>query len=140
MRRSPTSTEPAASPSIVQRPPICPSVNSSVRASSKWVTPPPHPIGSGNTLLRTVELGPRVRVEVHLAQAVAGKVRVDLRRPDVGMAEHLLQRAQVAAAGQQVGGERVSERMRAHPVLEPGAAGVALNDLVETLTREPTTA
>ena len=46
------------------------------------------------------------------------QVRVDLRRGDVGVAEHLLQRAQVAAAGQQVRGEGVAQRVRAHPVLQ----------------------
>jgi hypothetical protein len=60
-------------------------------------------------------------------------VGVDLRRRDVGVAEHLLQRPQVAAAGEQVRGERVAQRVRAHAVVQPDGAGVALDDLVEPL-------
>ena len=63
-------------------------------------------------------------------------MRVDLRRRDVGVAEHLLQRAQVAAAGEQMRRERVAQRVRAHPALQAGAARVALDDLVEALARE----
>ena len=82
------------------------------------------------------ELGARMRVEVDVAQALGRQVGVDLGGADVGVAEHLLQRAQVAAAGQQVGGERVAQRVGAHAVLQPGAAGVALDDLVEPLAGE----
>ena len=42
--------------------------------------------------------------EVHVLEPVGGDVRVDLRRGDVGVAEHFLHRAQVASAGEQVGG------------------------------------
>ena len=49
------------------------------------------------------------------------------------MPEHLLQRAQVAAAGEQVRGEAVAQRVRAHLRSEPGGRGVALHDLVEPL-------
>src|SRR4051812_2772854 len=45
-----------------------------------------------------------VRREVDVFQALGREVRVDLRRGDVGVAEHLLNRAQVAAAGEQVRG------------------------------------
>src|SRR3954454_16186166 len=75
--------------------------------------------------------GARVRLEVDVLQAVAREVRVQLRRGDVGVAEHLLDRAQVAAAGEQVGRERVPKRVRAHPIREPGAGRVAPDDLVE---------
>ena len=63
-------------------------------------------------------------------------MRVELGGGDVGVAEHLLQRAQVAAAGEQVGGERVAQRVRAHPVREAGRGRVALDDLVEALARQ----
>ena len=74
--------------------------------------------------------GARVRPEVHVLQPVGGEMRVDLGRRDVGVAEHLLQRAQVAAAGQQMGGERVAQGVRAHAPGEAGARRVALDDLV----------
>jgi hypothetical protein len=64
-------------------------------------------------------------------------VRVELRGGDVGVAEHLLQGAQVAAAGEEMGREGVAQRVRAHLVGEPGRGGVALDDLVEALAREP---
>ena len=52
------------------------------------------------------------------------------------MAEHLLQGAQVAAPLEHVGGEAVAQRVGAHALLEAGAAGVALDDLVEALAGE----
>ena len=65
---------------------------------------------------------------------------VDLRRADVGVAEHLLEGAQVAPAGEEVRGERVAQRVRAHPVLQAGRAGMPADDLVQALTGQPVTA
>src|SRR6478609_3284833 len=81
----------------------------------------------------SAQLRARVRVEVDVAQPVGREVRVELRGGDVGVAEHLLQRAQVAAAREQVRGEGVAERVRAHPLGQARGGGVALNDLVEAL-------
>src|SRR3954470_21379917 len=81
----------------------------------------------------SARLRARVRVEVDVLEAVGREVRVELGRGDVRVAEHLLQRAQVAAAGQQVRGEGVTQRVRAHPVRQPGSGGVALDDLVQAL-------
>ena len=78
----------------------------------------------------------RMSLEVLVLEAPVREVRVDLRRRDVGVAEHLLQHAQVAAAGEQVRSERVAQRVRAHPVLQPAFARVALDDLVEPLAAE----
>src|SRR3954447_25691553 len=78
----------------------------------------------------------RVGAELRVLQALGREVRVDLRRRNVRVAEHLLQRAQVAAAGEQVGREGVAQRVRAHPPLEAGGARVALDDLVEALARQ----
>src|SRR5215218_4783142 len=77
--------------------------------------------------------GAGVGGEVDLFEAFAREVRVHLRGRDVGVAEHLLHGAQVAAAGEQVGGEAVAQRVRAHLARQAGVAGVALDDLVETL-------
>ena len=82
------------------------------------------------------QVRPRMGVEVDVAEAIGGQMGVDLGRADVGVAEHLLQRPQIAAARQQVGGERVAQRVRAHPVIQAGGARVALDDLVQPLTRE----
>ena len=65
---------------------------------------------------------------------------VDLSRSDVGVAEHLLERSQIAASGEQVRGEAVPERVRTHARVEPRGARVTLDDLVETLAREALTA
>ncbi len=67
----------------------------------------------------------RVRAEVGVLQALGGEVRVDLGGGEVGVAEHLLQRAQVAAAREQVRGKGVAQRVRAHLLLQsdPSARG-----------------
>src|SRR3954454_9905507 len=67
---------------------------------------------------RLAQLRARVCAEVDVLQPVGREVRVELRGGDVGMTEHLLQAAQVAAAGEQVRGERVAQRVRAHPLGE----------------------
>src|SRR5829696_1324853 len=81
-------------------------------------------------------LRPGMRLEVHILQPVGGEVRVDLRRRDVRVPEHLLQRPEVAAAGEQVRRERVPERVRAHAPVEARGARVALDDLVQALACE----
>ena len=49
---------------------------------------------------------------VHGSQSVAGHVSVDLRGPDIGVAEQLLDCSQVGTAFEQMRGERMSERVR----------------------------
>src|SRR4051794_12315632 len=83
---------------------------------------------------------PRVGVEVDVLQPLGREVGVDLGRGDVGVAEHLLEGTEVAAAGQQVRREGVTQRVRAHAVGEPRAARVALDDLVEALAGQPAAA
>src|SRR3954451_8324191 len=80
--------------------------------------------------------GARVRLEVDVLQAVAREMRVELSGGDVGVAEHLLDRAEVAAAGEQVRRERVPERVRRHAVGEAGGRRVPADDLVEALAGE----
>ena len=71
----------------------------------------------------------RVRPEVRLAAVAVGDVRVPLRRRDVGVAEHLLDAAQVGAALEQVGGERVAQEVRMHAAgLEARAVGELAQD------------
>ena len=66
----------------------------------------------------------RVRLEVDLAAAAVGDVRVALGRPEVGVAEHLLHRAEIGAALEQVRRERVAEEVRVDALrLEPGLLG-----------------
>ncbi len=55
---------------------------------------------------------PGVRAELGVAEVIGRHVRVDLRRRDARVAEHLLQHTQVAAAGEEVRRERVAQRVR----------------------------
>src|SRR6476646_11043485 len=77
--------------------------------------------------------GPGVGLEVRLAHVIGGHVRVHLGRLDAGVAEHLLDAAQVAAALEQVGGERVPQRVRRDVLGDPGLAGVLADELEHRL-------
>ncbi len=57
---------------------------------------------------------PRMRGVVNLGQVLKVQMGVDLGGPDVGMAEQLLDAAQVAAGFQQMRGEGMPEHMRMH--------------------------
>ena len=71
----------------------------------------------------------RVRGEVRLPAAPVGDVRVALGRGEVGVPEHLLHGAEVGAALEQVGRERVAEQVRVDALgLEPGLLGELAQD------------
>ena len=61
---------------------------------------------------RVTPSGARVGGLVHPPHGGRGQVRVDLRRADVGVAQHRLHGAKIRAALQQVAGEAVAQRMR----------------------------
>ena len=67
------------------------------------------------------------------AQLDAG---VDLGRGDRGVAEHLLDDAEVGAAGEQVGGEAVPERVRADRLAGSPAARAWLLTIRQSPTRD----
>ena len=73
---------------------------------------------------------------VDLPQTRLQHVRVYLRRREIGMAEHQLDRAQVGAAIEQMGGKGVPQNVRAHRARQPGAADVLLQDLPEADSTE----
>jgi hypothetical protein len=56
-----------------------------------------------------------VGAEIQLAAAAVADVGVELGRCQIGVAEHLLDAAQIRSALEQVGGERVSEQVRVDP-------------------------
>src|SRR5438045_9499374 len=63
----------------------------------------------------------RVRLEVQLAPPPIGYVRVELGRGEVGVAEHLLDSAEICAAFEEVRRERVAQEVRVDAVwLEAG--------------------
>jgi len=60
-------------------------------------------------------------------------VRVNLRRGNIGVAEHGLDRAQIGASFEQVGGKGMAQRMRLHFFVDARQQGVTTNELPETL-------
>src|SRR4029077_10191739 len=135
-RRSPPRPAPRAPPAATsarQAPPATRSSALPALAPAGERRSPPRATRASPSSTRSVLARPGVGLEVDLLEAVAGEVRVHLGGGDVGVAEHLLDGAQVATAGEQVGGEAVAQGVRAHLAREPGVAGVALDDLVETL-------
>src|SRR3954469_16430147 len=78
----------------------------------------------------------RMRPKVHLFQALAREVRVQLSGRDVRVSEHLLNRTQVATARQEMRRKRVAQRVRAHAICEACGGRVAADDLVEALAGE----
>src|SRR5438132_124589 len=79
---------------------------------------------------------PRVGAEVRVLQPLRRQLRVQLRGRQVRVPQHLLQRAQITAARQQMRGQGVAQRVRAHARLQPSSARVALNDLVQALAAQ----
>ena len=78
-----------------------------------------------------------MRREVRLAAATVGDVRVQLRRRQVGVPEHLLDRAEVGAAFEEVRGEGVAQQVRVDALgLEPGHGGEPAQDEERPRARE----
>src|SRR5512132_3140012 len=71
----------------------------------------------------------RVRLVIQLAATPIGYVRVQLGGREVGVAEHLLHAAEVRAAFEQMGRERVAQKVRMNARrLETGLFGTAAQD------------
>jgi hypothetical protein len=64
----------------------------------------------------------RMELPVHLEQEAPVHRGVDLRRDHRCVAKQLLHDAQVGAAGEEMGGERVPKHVRAHAAREPRCA------------------
>ena len=74
---------------------------------------------------------------VDLGEAARVNVRVDLRRADVRMAEHLLDGADVRAVLEQVRGEAVAEDVRRDAFRrDADGIGALADDLEDALPRE----
>ena len=72
---------------------------------------------------------------VEFFYAITGYMRIDLRRGDIGMAEHHLNRPQVRAAFQKMAGEGMSKHMRRDLLLDTGPPCVITKTDEETLAR-----
>src|SRR3954447_3624610 len=76
-----------------------------------------------------LSLGVRMRGEVELAPPAVAHVRVELGRREIRVAEHLLHRAEIRAALEQVRREGVAEQVRVDPLrLQSGDRGEAAQD------------
>src|SRR5262245_31686495 len=83
----------------------------------------------GHRVLRSqVELVGRAP---HTGRALVQDVRVDLGRADVTVPEQLLDSADVLAGLQEVGGERMPERVARGPLRDPGAAHGVLDGTLQ---------
>src|SRR4051794_39626804 len=79
----------------------------------------------------------RVRLEIQLAPPAVGYVGVELSCRQIGMPEHLLDRAQVGASLEQVRCEGVPQEVRVDALgLEPGLVGEAAQDQKDACARE----
>ena len=67
-----------------------------------------------------------MELPVHLLEVPAIDVGVDLRRRDAGVAEHLLDGAEVRAAFEEVRREGVAQRVGVDVLLDAGESGVFL--------------
>src|SRR5438034_3281555 len=73
---------------------------------------------------------------MHLSQILSVDVCVDLCRGDVRVTEHLLNRAQVSAPLQQMGGERMSQRVRRDVFRDPGTLHILRENLPRSHARQ----
>ena len=64
---------------------------------------------------------------MHLAQSLAGDVRINFRGADAGVAEEFLDHPQVRAVFQQVRGEAVSQHVRRNVARDAGAPDAVLD-------------
>ena len=72
---------------------------------------------------------------VYLLETLNVQVRIDLRRRQAGMPEHLLNRAQVGTPHQQVGREAMPEGMGRDARLKAIACGPLLHDELQAARR-----
>jgi len=77
-----------------------------------------------------------MRLAIDLEQLRRIHVRVPLRGAEARVAEQLLNRAQVGAALQQVGRERVTQRMRADARTGTACSDIAPNKAIDTAGRQ----
>ena len=73
---------------------------------------------------------------MHLFQSALIYVGVDLSRRDIGMSQEFLDLAEVGAAGQQVRGETVPQRMRAHFAIHSGAGCILFDQRPDRFTAQ----
>src|SRR5437868_1020715 len=74
---------------------------------------------------------------VYLLQPLIRQMRINLRGRYARVAQHFLYRADVGAVSQQLGGERVAQRVRRHFLDDAGARGRHADDAFDGLRFQP---
>src|SRR5947209_6029887 len=87
-------------------------------------------------MTRSISLAPRMELLVDRSQILTIDVSVDLRRRDVGVAEHLLHGTEIGTALQQVRREGVAEGVRRNVFLDPRLFNVVAQNLPRPHPRE----
>jgi len=75
----------------------------------------------------SVFLVPTVEFFVHRAELAVGDVGINLRRRDIAVTEKQLNRTEVGAVAQEVGGETVAQSVRRHFFHNSSLGGVKMN-------------
>src|SRR5215204_4746518 len=78
----------------------------------------------------------RVILTMDASKVLAIDVRIDLRRRDVRMPKHFLDRSQIGASLEQMGRKRMAERVRRHVLVDAGALDVFAQDLPRPHARQ----
>src|SRR5260221_8978955 len=89
---------------------------------------------SDRTFVHARAGGARMKRAMHLAQVALGQMRVNLRRRNVAMTEHLLHGAQVGAAFEQMRREAMAQGVRADPCESWIARGPSFQRLEKSLS------
>lgn len=87
---------------------------------------------SGIQNLAWRSLRPRVKLPMHSFKPLLIDMRIDLRRGNVGVAQHLLDDPQIGAVPEQVRCETVPEKVWINIFLHPGVARVLFYNLPDT--------
>ena len=73
-----------------------------------------------------------MKLAMHSFKPLLIDMRIDLRRRNIGVAEHLLNNPQIGAVSEQMRGETMAEKVRVNVLLQPGVPRVFLHDLPDT--------
>src|SRR5215831_9760505 len=90
--------------------------------------------------LSLAESGPRVEAVVDCPQARFEDVRINLRRRQIRVAKHHLNRPEIRTAFEQVRGKRMADDVRAQRARQTSGGAVTLENFPEAHAAERTTA
>jgi CRISPR/Cas system-associated endonuclease Cas1 len=73
-----------------------------------------------------------MKLPMHSFKPLLIDMRINLRRRNIGVAEHFLNNPQIGAVSEQMRRETMAEKVRVNVLLKPGAPRVFLHDLPDT--------